>query len=153
MYKMSHLSCCRHHQTHGGLCSKLLLLKAQAVAMIGDLQAAIDIVTEWQQTFRDSSSSATVSSEADDASSWQKAWQEAAEAKDAGNDLFRRGDFTGDCHIAVYNNMIMHIMLCKALLLLSGLHEMARFSTTMHGLVCNLLKVINHAWLPVCRLS
>ena len=96
MYKMSY---CRHHQTQGGFRSKLLLLKAQAVAMIGDLQAAIDIVTEWQQAFRDSSSSATVSSEADDASSWQKAWQEAAEAKDAGNDLFRRGDFSGDCSV------------------------------------------------------
>ncbi|KAL0054737.1 hypothetical protein WJX82_001708 [Trebouxia sp. C0006] len=85
----------KHHQTQDDFYSSLLLLKAQAVAMIGDLQAAIDIVTEWQQTFRDSSSSATVSSEAVDASTWQKVWQEAAEAKDAGNDLFRRGDFTG----------------------------------------------------------
>ncbi len=107
MYNMSHLSRCRHHQTQDDFYSSLLLLKAQAVAMIGDLQAAIDIVTEWQQTFRDSSSSATVSSEAVDASTWQKVWQEAAEAKDAGNDLFRRGDFTGNCRSAVYNNMIM----------------------------------------------
>ena len=99
MYKMSLLSCCRHHQTQSDFYSKLLLLKAQAVAMIGDLQAAIDIVTEWQQTFRHSSISATVSSEADDASSWQKAWQEAAEAKDVGNDLFRCSDFTGDCSV------------------------------------------------------
>ncbi|DBB09106.1 TPA: hypothetical protein ACH3X3_007717 [Trebouxia sp. C0006] len=97
----------KHHQTQDDFYSSLLLLKAQAVAMIGDLQAAIDIVTEWQQTFRDSSSSATVSSEAVDASTWQKVWQEAAEAKDAGNDLFRRGDFTGNCRSAVYNNMIM----------------------------------------------
>ena len=107
MYKMSHLSYCRHHQIQGGLRSKLLLLKAQAVAMMGDLQAAIDIVTEWQQMLRDSSTSATVSSEADDASSWQKAWQEAAEAKDAGNDLFRRGDFKGDCCSAVFYIMLV----------------------------------------------
>ncbi|DBA70520.1 TPA: hypothetical protein ACH3X2_011920 [Trebouxia sp. C0005] len=85
----------KHHQSQGDSYSNLLLLKAQAVAMIGDLQAAIVIVTEWQQTFRGSSVSATVSSGADDATSWQKAWQEAAEAKDAGNDLFRHGDFTG----------------------------------------------------------
>ncbi len=107
MHKKSHMSNCRHHQTQGGFCSKLLLLKAQAVAMIGDLQAAIDIVTEWQQTFRDSSNLDTTSPEADGASSWQKAWQEAAEAKDAGNDLFRHGDFTGDCRDAVYYNMLV----------------------------------------------
>jgi len=83
------------------------------VAMIGDLQAAIDIVTKWQRTFGDSSSPATVSSEADDASSWQKAWQEAAEAKDAGNDLFRRGDFTGDCRSAVYYNMLVFSCFAK----------------------------------------
>lgn len=77
------------------------------MAMIGDLQAAIVIVTEWQQTFRGSSVSATVSSGADDATSWQKAWQEAAEAKDAGNDLFRHGDFTGDCRSASNHSMIM----------------------------------------------
>ncbi len=107
MHKKSHMSNCRHHQTQGGFYSKLLLLKAQAVAMIGDLQAAIDIVTEWQQTFRDSSNLDTTSPEADGASSWQKAWQEAAEAKDAGNDLFRHGDFTGDCRDAVYYNMLV----------------------------------------------
>ena len=146
MYKMSHLSYCRHHQIQGGLRSKLLLLKAQAVAMMGDLQAAIDIVTEWQQMLRDSSASATVSSEADDASSWQKAWQEAAEAKDAGNDLFRRGDFKGDCCSAVF-----YIMLCKALLLLSD--GMPRFSAIMHRLVCNIPKANDNAWMPMCRLS
>lgn len=107
MHKKSHMSNCRHHQTQGEFYSKLLLLKAQAVAMIGDLQAAIDIVTEWQQTFRDSSNLDTTSPEADGASSWQKAWQEAAEAKDAGNDLFRHGDFTGDCRDAVYYNMLV----------------------------------------------
>ena len=76
------------------------------MAMIGDLQAAIDIVTEWQHSFRDSSSSATVSSEAVDASSWQKSWQEAAEAKDAGNKLFRHGDFTGDCSFIHYESVL-----------------------------------------------
>ncbi|KAL0025136.1 hypothetical protein WJX77_002298 [Trebouxia sp. C0004] len=102
----------KHHQTQGDFCSNLLLLKAQAVAMIGDLQAAIDIVTEWQQTFRDNSSSAIVSSEAVDASSWQKAWQEAAEAKHAGNDLFRRCDFTGS--LQAYDQSLSAAPKCAA---------------------------------------
>lgn len=102
----------KHHQIQGGLLSKLLLLKAQAVAMMGDLQAAIDIVTERQQMLRDSSTSATVSSEADDASSWQKAWQEAAEAKDAGNDLFRRGDFKGS--LEAYDQSLSAAPKCAA---------------------------------------
>lgn len=89
--------CCSHHQRQDGFCSKLLLLKAQAVATIGDLKAAIEVVQEWQQDCGHKGIATVGSPEADAAASWQQAWQEAADAKDVGNDMFRQGDFTGKC--------------------------------------------------------
>ena len=60
--------------------------------MIGDLNAAIEIVEEWQNISQlDTLAAATP----DAAAPRQKAWQEAADAKDKGNDFFRQGDFKG----------------------------------------------------------
>lgn len=57
--------------------------------MIGDLNAAIEFVEEWQSISQlDTLAAATPAPRL-------KAWQEAADAKDKGNDLFRQGDFTG----------------------------------------------------------
>lgn len=67
------------------------------MATIGDLKAAIEVVQEWQQDCGHQGIAAVDSPDVDAAAAWQQAWQEAADAKDVGNDMFRRGDFTGKC--------------------------------------------------------
>ncbi len=69
--------------------------------MIGDLKAAIETLQELQQYPDNLGNSAALILDAGAAATWQKAWQQAADAKDTGNELFRRGDFMGNTSSSV----------------------------------------------------
>lgn len=85
---------CRPHQSKAESCSALLLLKAQAVAMIGDLAAAIEVLQEWQAAGGGETCLAAL--KAGSPSSWQTAWQKASDAKASGNEMFRKGNLQGN---------------------------------------------------------
>lgn len=84
----------KHHQNQDDFQSQLLLLKAQAVAMIGDLPAAIEVMQQWQGASTQSTAG-LADSKAGSPETWQELWQEASHAKDEGNALFRKGDLSG----------------------------------------------------------
>ena len=63
--------------------------------MIGDLPAAIEVVQQWQSASNYNIAGLT-DSEARSPDTWQALWQEASDAKDEGNALFRKGDLSGD---------------------------------------------------------
>ena len=90
------MSChlCRHHNKNVVLCHQLTLLKAQAVARVGDLKAALAVL----ETLSDAVNAAQPSSASSEASRLQATWQTASDHKDTGNELFRKGDLSGTCH-------------------------------------------------------
>ena len=86
-----------HNQFHGSL----LLLKAQASAMIGNLAAADEAVQAWQNDpstnhVGNLSHLSIPSRRNNTPACWRESWSASAAAKDKGNDLFRQGDFAGD---------------------------------------------------------
>ena len=92
---------CRHQLHWDQFYSSLLLLKAQASAMIGNLAAAHEAVQAWQDdpsiSHLGNLPALTIPSRRRNTPAcWRASWSASASAKDKGNDLFRQGDFAGD---------------------------------------------------------
>lgn len=77
--------------------SSLLLLKAQALAVTGDLKAADEAVQAWElQPERPCQTALRMPSrQKGGPAQWRQDWSACIIAKDKGNDLFRKGDFAG----------------------------------------------------------
>lgn len=92
---------CRHQLPLDQYYGSLLLLKAQASAMIGNVAAADEAVQAWQDmpSIGQLGSMPTLtipSRRKSTPSCWQASWSASAAAKDKGNDLFRKKKFAGD---------------------------------------------------------
>ena len=92
---------CRHQLPLDQYYGSLLLLKAQASAMTGDVAAADEAVQAWQDapaiSQLGSLPTLTIPSKRNSTPScWRVSWSASAAAKDKGNDLFRKKDFAGD---------------------------------------------------------
>ena len=92
---------CRHQLYQDQVYGSLLLLKAQASAMIGNLAAADEAMQAWQDnptiSHLGNLSTLTIPSRRRNTPAcWRASWSASAAAKDKGNNLFRQGDFAGD---------------------------------------------------------
>ena len=116
---------CRHQLHRDQFPSSLLLLKAQASAMVGNLAAADEAVQAWQNDASISQlgnlPTLTIPSrQRNTPACWQASWSASAAAKDKGNDLFRQGDFAGDqrflacvaCRVACFGQQSLPLCLC-----------------------------------------
>lgn len=88
---------CRRQQHKDLFHSSLLLLKAQALAVTGDLKAADEAVQAWElQPERPCQTALRMPSrQKGGPAQWRQDWSACIIAKDKGNDLFRKGDFAG----------------------------------------------------------
>ena len=84
----------------GTFYSWLLLLKAQASAMTGNLQAAQQAVQSWEQQPEQQlplpSELIMPSRRTQNPGQWGAAWSACSAAKDKANEQFRKGNFAGD---------------------------------------------------------